>query len=68
MQEIQGVQNRFGGRIEENGREAAQVIGSEAREAPRGQRTHMRSQMMHEHKVFLQVGEIEKEFAKCTWS
>ena len=68
MQEIQGVQNRFGGRMEENGREVAQVIGSEAREAPRGQRTHTRSQMMHEHKVFFLVGEREIELAKRTWS
>ena len=54
--------------MEENGREATQVIGSEAREAPRGQRTHTRSQMMHEHKVFFLVGEREIELAKRTWS
>ena len=32
MQEIQGIQDRHGGRMEENERRVAQVLGSEARE------------------------------------
>ena len=36
MQGIEGVQNRYEGRMEENERRVAQVIGSEAREALRG--------------------------------
>ena len=45
MQELQGLQNRYEGRMEENERRVAQVIGSEARDALRGQRSHM----LHEH-------------------
>ena len=41
MQEIQGIPNRYEGRMEEHERRVAQMIGSEAREASRGQRNHM---------------------------
>ena len=58
MQGIEGVLNRYEGRMEENERRGAQVIGSEAREALRGQR----SRMLHEHQVLLQVRERTKEF------
>ena len=60
MQEIQGVQNRFEGRMQENEKKVAQVIGSEARDALRGQR----SKMLHEHQALLQAGEGEKKFVK----
>ena len=60
MQEFQGIQNRYEGRLEENERRVAQVIGSEARDALRGQRSHM----LHEHQVLPQTGEGEKEFVK----
>ena len=60
MQEIQGVQNRNEGRMEEHERRVAQVIWSEAREALRGQR----SQMLHQHPVLLQAGERENTFVK----
>ena len=49
IQEFQGFQNRYAGRIEEHGRRVAQVIGSAARDAPRGQRSHI----LHEHQVVL---------------
>ena len=42
--------------MEENERRVAQVIGSEARDALRVQRSHM----LHEHQVLLQAGEREK--------
>ena len=57
MQEFQGIQNRYEGRLEEHERMVAQVIGSEARDAPRGQR----SLMLLEHQVLLQAGEREDE-------
>ena len=41
-------------------RRVTQMFGSEARGAPRGQRSHM----LHEHQVPLQNGEREKEFVK----
>ena len=41
MQEIQGVQNRYEGRMEEHESRVAQMIGSEAREALRGQGNHL---------------------------
>ena len=53
---FKGIQNRFEGRMEENGRTVAQVIGSEARDAARGQRSHV----LHEHQVLLQAGERKK--------
>ena len=56
MQEIQGVLNRYEGRMEENERRVAQVIGSNALDAPRGQRSHM----LLEHLVLLQVGERKR--------
>ena len=57
MQEFRGIQNRHGGLMEENERTvAAQVIGSEARNALRGQRSHV----LHEHHVLLQVGDRNK--------
>ena len=51
MQELQGVQNRYEGRLEENERSVAPVIGSEAREAFRGQTNHV----LHELQVLLGV-------------
>ena len=56
MQDLQGIQNRYEGRMEEHERRVAQVIGSEARDALRGQRSHM----LHEHQVLLWAGETEK--------
>ena len=41
MQEIQGIQSRCEGRIEEYERIVAQVSDSEARDAARGQKKHM---------------------------
>ena len=38
MQEIQSILNRYEGRMEENERRVEHMIGSEAREAQRGQR------------------------------
>ena len=58
MQEFQGVQNRYEGRYDENERRVAQVIGSEARHALRGGRSHM----LREHQILLQAR--EKEFVK----
>ena len=55
MEEFQGIQNRYEGRMEE-----AQVIGSDAREARRGQRSHI----LLEHQVLLEAGESEKEFVR----
>ena len=55
MQELQGVQNRFEGRMEESERRVAQAVGSEARDALRGQRSHM----LHEHQFPLQSGDGE---------
>ena len=60
IREIQGVQNRHEGRMEENEMRATQVIESEARGASRDQRNHM----SHENRVLLLVGEREKEFVK----
>ena len=60
MLDIQGTQNRYEGRQQENERRVAQLIGSEARDALRGQRSHM----LHEHQVLLQAREREKEFVK----
>ena len=51
MQEYQGIRNRYEGRMEENERRVAQVIGSDARDALRGQRSHL----LHEHHVLLQT-------------
>ena len=56
LQEFQGCQNRYEGRMEENERRVAQVIGSEAREALRSQRSHG----LLEHEVLFQAGEREK--------
>ena len=39
MQEFQGIQHRYEGRMKENERRVAPVIGSEARDALRGQKT-----------------------------
>ena len=58
MQEFQGFQHRYEGRMEEHERTVAQVIGSEVRDALRGQRSHM----LHEHQVLLPAGEREEEF------
>ena len=60
VQEFQGIQNRYQGRMEENERRVAQVIGSEARTAKCGQSSHK----LHEHQVLLQAGEREKEHLK----
>ena len=57
MQEFQGNQNRDEGRLEEHVKRVAQVIGSEARDALRGQRIHM----FLEHQVLVQTGEREDE-------
>ena len=56
MQEFQGNQYRYEGRMEENERRVTQVIGSEARDALRGQR----SQMLHEPHVLLHARERKK--------
>ena len=56
MQEFQGIHNRYEGRVEERERRVVQVIGTEAREAQRGQR----GRMLPEH----QVGEWAKESVK----
>ena len=53
MQEIEGVQNRYQERTEEHERRMTQVIGSEARDALRGYRSHM----SQKHRV----GEREKK-------
>ena len=42
--------------MKENDRRVALMIGSDAREALRGQRNHM----LHEHQVLLHAGEREK--------
>ena len=55
MREFQGIQNRKEGRMDENERRVAQMIGSDARDALRGQR----SRMLHEHQVLLQATEKE---------
>ena len=60
MQEFENIQNRYEGRLEENEWSVTQVIGSEAREAVRGQR----SRMLHVHQVLLQEGARTKEFVK----
>ena len=60
MQEFQSIQNRYEGRWEENERRVAQVIVSEARDALRGQRSHV----LQEHQVLLQAGERETECVK----
>ena len=57
LQEIQGVQNRYEGRMEERERRVANMIGSKAREALHGQRNNM----FQEHQVLLQAREREKE-------
>ena len=44
------------GRLEDNERRVAQVTGSEARDAPRGQRSHK----LHEHQVLLKAGGKQK--------
>ena len=53
MQEFQGIQNRYEGRLDEHGRMVAQVIGSQARDALRGQRSHI----LHENQVLVQAEE-----------
>ena len=58
MQEIHSVQIRYEGRAEENERRVAHMIGSEAREALRGQRNHK----LQEHQVLFQAWERETEF------
>ena len=60
MQELQGFQNRYEGRMEENGRRVARLCGSEAREALHGQRSHM----LHKQQVLVQAGEEEEQFVK----
>ena len=60
MQQLQGVQNRYEGRLEENEGRVAQLIGSEARQAFRGQRNHM----VQEHQVLLQAGERDPLYVK----
>ena len=44
-EEIQGIQTRYAGRMEENERRVAQVMGSEAREALRGPRSQRKNCM-----------------------
>ena len=61
MSEFQGAQHRCGVRMEESERRATQVIGSEARDAPRGQKKHV----LHEHQVLLQAGDRENEVVEC---
>ena len=51
MPEFQGAQHRYGVRMEESERRVTQVIGSDARDAPHGQKKHM----LHEHQVLLQA-------------
>ena len=53
MQAFRSIQNRYEGRMEEHERRVAQVIGSEARDALCGQRSHM----LHEHQVHFEAGE-----------
>ena len=60
MREFQGIQNRYEGRREENERRVAKVVGSEAWDALRGQRSHM----LHEHQVLLQAGERESKIVR----
>ena len=61
MPEFQGAQHRHEGRMEESERRATQVIGSNARDAPRGQKKHV----LHEHQVLLlQARDREKEFVE----
>ena len=55
MQELQSFQNRYEGRMEENERTVTQLIVSEAREALRGQRSHM----LQKQQVLVQAGEEE---------
>ena len=52
MQEFQSILKRYEGRLEEHERTVAPVIGSEARGAPRGQRSHM----IQKHQVLLHAG------------
>ena len=54
-QGVQMIQNQHERRLKENESKVAQVIGSEALEALRGQRNHM----PQEHQVLLQAGERE---------
>ena len=56
MQEIQGIPNRYERRMEEHERRVTHVIGSEAREASRGQRNHM----LQENQVPCHAGERER--------
>ena len=53
MQEFSRYSESYEGRLEENERRVAEVIGSEARDAPRDQRSHM----WHDHQVLLKAGE-----------
>ena len=55
-QGVQMIQNQHERRLKENESKVAQVIGSEALEALRGQRNHM----PQEHQALLQVGERRK--------
>ena len=65
MQEFQGIQDRCEGRMEENERRVAQVIGSEAREGLRVQRNHM----LQEQQVLVQNGRKKSCWnARCTRS
>ena len=52
MQEFQGIQNRYEGRLGEHERRVAQVVVSEAR-GLRGQRSHI----LHENQVLVQAEE-----------
>ena len=60
MQESQGVQNRYEGRMEENDKRVVQMIGSAAREGLRGQRNFL----LQRHQVLLQAGEGENTVLK----
>ena len=60
IQECQGFQNRYAGRIEEHERRVAQVIGSAARDALRGRASHI----LHEQQVLHQAGQRQEEFEK----
>ena len=65
-QEILGGQNRYEGRMEEHERRVAQMIGSEARGALRGQRTICYKNIQYFSKHEKDKNSSKK--ARCTWS
>ena len=59
-EEIQSIQNRYEGRMEENEKRVAHLIGSEAQEALRGQRNHL----LQDHEMVLQSAKEKKKFLR----